>query len=173
MNPFSDRLRRLLVPPVVALLVAACAVVAGQSGPQSTSEGQTVYVVRHMQKDVGEDPGLTAEGQANAVRLAAMLAGEGIASVHASRTRRAMATARPLAERLGLDITPYDPARPEELVEQVRRAGGGALVVGHSNTVPDLVERFGGLRPEPIADHHYGTLYIVRPSGEVELLTVR
>jgi hypothetical protein len=46
---------------------------------------------------------------------------------------------------------------------------GAALVVGHSNTVPDLVAAFGGSRPAPLTEQDYGTIYVVRAgSSEVE-----
>jgi len=47
------------------------------------------------------------------------------------------------------------------------------LIVGHSNTVPGLVELFGGARPAPLSDTDYGTLYDVEPDGRVITAPVR
>jgi hypothetical protein len=39
-------------------------------------------------------------------------------------------------------------------------------VVGHSNTVPDIVEQLGGARPEPIAHDRHGDIWrITRPAA--------
>jgi hypothetical protein len=50
---------------------------------------------------------------------------------------------------------------PEPLVEQVLRVSGNVLVVGHSNTLPDLMKRLGVKQPVSIADSEYGDLFIV------------
>ena len=166
-----------------ALLAALALALAPVGAPAATpAEAQQlqpvavahpVYIIRHMQKADGPDPALTAEGAANAQRLAAMLKDKGIAAIFATRTKRAMETAAPLAKALGLQVRPYDPTGFGLLAAQAAAAGGPVLVVGHSNTVPDLVESFGGERPAPIADEEYGTLYDVEPGGTVVAMTVR
>jgi hypothetical protein len=47
------------------------------------------------------------------------------------------------------------------------------LVVGHSNTVPELVQLFGGTRPAPLSDQDYGTVYDVEPDGKVVAAQLR
>ena len=75
-----------------------------------------------------------------------MLAKSGIKAIFATPTRRAMETAQPLAAKLGIAgdaaTIPRNPARARR--KAVRRSPGAVLIVGHSNTVPDLVARFGG-----------------------------
>ena len=132
-----------------------------------------VFVIRHLQKGEGADPSLTAEGKANAMRLASVLKGKGIKAIFATPTRRAMETGEPLANALGLKVTPYDPSNVAALASAVRSAAGPVLIVGHSNTVPELVALFGGARPAPIADDEYGTLFEVAPDGKVTSTVVR
>lgn len=132
-----------------------------------------VFVIRHFQKGAGADPSLTAEGGANAQRLAVMLKDKGIKAIFATSTRRAMETGEPLAKTLGLQVTPYDPSNVAALAAAVRAAGGPVLIVGHSNTVPELVALFGGARPAPIGDDDYGTLFEVDPDGSVASAPVR
>lgn len=131
-----------------------------------------VFVIRHLQKAEGADPSLTAEGHANAERLAAMLKDKGIKAIFATPTRRAMETGEPLAKAFGLTVTPYDPANVGALGAAVKAAAGPVLIVGHSNTVPELVALFGGARPAPIADDQYGTLFEVAPDGTVTSASV-
>jgi broad specificity phosphatase PhoE len=55
-------------------------------------------------RDGAADPGLTALGEAQAEAVAAFLQSEQIAAIHSSPARRALATAQPLAEKIGLEI---------------------------------------------------------------------
>src|SRR5690606_27175880 len=103
---------RLAVSTLLVLLLgvfAAC-----------TATPSRVFIVRHAEKAAGTDPGLTAAGTARAQALAKELAGSGITRVFSTDTRRTRETARPLAERLGLDVEIYDPADPAALVADVR-----------------------------------------------------
>lgn len=148
----------------------ACAMVA-MVGAMPASAADTVYVIRHMQKADGADPSLNAEGRAAAASLADLLAEKGITAIYATPTRRAMETAAPIAIRVGLSVTPYDPADPAALIKAATAANGRVLIIGHSNTVPELVALFGGDRPPAIGEEDFGTLYIVR-TGSSEVDTV-
>jgi broad specificity phosphatase PhoE len=159
---------------LAALMLAVSPAVAPAAPPAEVRATlQTpVYIVRHMQKAEGSDPALTVEGAANADRLAAMLKDKGVVAIFSTPTRRTMETAAPLAKALGLNVTLYDPANPAALAAGVAAAGGPVLVVGHSNTLPDLVSLFGGAKPAPLSDQDYGTLYEVEPGGGVVTVPV-
>jgi phosphohistidine phosphatase SixA len=134
---------------------------------------QHVYVMRHLQKAPGDDPALTKEGALLADLLAGQLGNFGIKAVFATPTRRATQTGEPLARFLRIPVTPYDPRDVPALVAAVKAVPGDVLVVGHSNTVPDLVAALGGTRPAPIGESQYGTIYQVTDgSPDVRLLSV-
>jgi broad specificity phosphatase PhoE len=154
-------------------VAATVALVTAEGAAPTHHITHDTYVVRHMQKAQGDDPSLTDEGRRNAEALAEMLADEGIVAVFATPTRRAMETGAPLAKRLGIAVTPYDARNPDSLVQSVAAAAGPVLVVGHSNTVPDLVARFGAARPAPMSEESYGTLFVVARGGEVTTLELR
>ncbi len=142
----------------IAALIAAAAFF-----PAAAQAADTVYVMRHLQKAAGDDPPLTEEGAILAEMVAAMLGGEdfGIKAVFATRTRRAQQTGAPLAKFAGVPVTPYDPRDVPALVAAVKAVPGNVLIVGHSNTVPDLVAAFGGTKPPPLSESDYGTIYQV------------
>ncbi|UVI38411.1 alpha/beta fold hydrolase [Qipengyuania spongiae] len=123
------------------------------------------YVMRHLPRGDGQDPGLTPEGNKQALRLADLLGDVGIVKIFVTDTRRARDTAAHLATRLGIVPTVYDPRNPQTVVDAVATDGRPVLVVGHSNTVPDLVARFGGTRPEPLSENDYGTIWRVDAGG--------
>jgi broad specificity phosphatase PhoE len=99
------------------------------------------------------------------LRLAARLAAR-----LATDTRRARDTAAPVAARHGLDVEPYDHRRLADLAARLRERRGTVLVVGHSNTTPELVRLLGGDPGAPIAHDEHDRLYRVDPaSGETTL----
>ena len=46
------------------------------------------------------------------------------------------------------------------------------LVVGHSNTVPDLIVRFGGNSAPQLTEEDYGTVFAIDATGKVHEINV-
>lgn len=119
-----------------------------------------IYVTRHAEKAaVEKDPDLTPQGAARARMIGAMLQKTGIRYIFSSATNRTRQTARPLAERLALNVELYDAAKPQVAIEKIKSLSGPTLLVGHSNTLPDLVKMLGGGTIPPIGDDEYDRLY--------------
>lgn len=161
-----------------ALLLFCAASAAGQ---------QTIVVVRHAERADGgaagapgmvspaKDPPLSAAGKARAARLASMLRSAGIAHVFTTEYKRTRETAAPLAAQLKLTQVMAAAKDIDPLVERVRQVKGNVLIVGHTNTVPDLLKRFGLKDTVTIADDEYDNLFIVvRPvAGDATLIRLR
>ena len=85
----------------------------------------TLILVRHAQSEANAagvftgsmDVALTEYGRRQAEALADRLAGRAITAVYASTLQRAQATARPTAERFGLEVTVLDALREAGLGE--------------------------------------------------------
>lgn len=161
---------------VSALFLALAAPAAAQ---------QTIFVVRHAERagvagapgivSPANDPPLSAAGKARAARLAAMLRSAGIAHVFTTEYKRTRETAAPLAGQLKLTQVMAAAKDLDPLVERVRQVKGNVLIVGHTNTVPDLLKRFGLKDTVTIADDEYDNLFIVfRPAaGEPTMARLR
>jgi broad specificity phosphatase PhoE len=122
--------------------------------------------MRHLQAETGEDPGLTAAGRREAQLLANWFENSDKPhTIFVTRYRRSQETAAPLAARLRILPIVYDPSNNDALIQAVSAKGGNVLVVGHSNTVPDIVERLGGARPAPIEHHEHGDIWRVPGRG--------
>jgi phosphohistidine phosphatase SixA len=157
-------MRRLRVV-LVALAVLTATASAALSQPY-------VVVVRHAERADGgggmtADPPLSAAGRARARRLAAMLADLQLTAVFATEFARTQQTAAPTAAAHKLQVTTVKADDGNALVEAIRRADGSVLVVGHSNTVPEIVKRLGVATPVTVADDEYDHLFIVTPEHEV------
>ncbi len=116
----------------------------------------TIYLVRHAEKvaDGSRDSALTDEGIARAGRIAQMLADKDIVAVYSSDFIRTRETARPLAERLGLEIEIYSPYPDDAaaFAEALKATDGIILVVGHSNTTPEITALLSGQTVDDVGD---------------------
>lgn len=139
----------------------------------------TVYIVRHAEKDLKNpsdtDPALSLDGQDRAKELATLLMPKRILAVYATPFKRTKLTAEPTAYGHGVKVQTYDPADPAGLASTILRQhkGGGVVIVGHSNTVLELVEAFGIKRPLPaLNDDDYDYIFTITVEGNsIQLLT--
>jgi broad specificity phosphatase PhoE len=101
-----------------------------------------------------------------------MLKDAGVSAIYATDTERARDTAKPLADALGLKLTQYDTgggmrgpvdARPFVAMLAKEHAKDVVLVVGHSNTIPDLLKALGCPGDLKIAPDEYDNLFVVVP----------
>jgi phosphohistidine phosphatase SixA len=162
-----DLVPRLLVGkrPVVTLLCFAAAA--------SAAAQRAIILVRHAEKAVDANEAgvpLSEAGHARAARLARMLAGAGITEIYATETDRARQTAEPLAKALGLAVRTYSPRdaagklAPRILIDRLKKDDAGVvLVVGHQNTVPDVIGALGYRGKVEIGDGDYDDLFVVVP----------
>ncbi|ODP38318.1 SixA phosphatase family protein [Sphingomonas turrisvirgatae] len=127
------------------------------------AKDQPIYVTRHYDTPAGErDPDLLPAGKARAERLGKLLAGKRIATIYVTDYRRTRQTAAPLATRRGIPVETYDPRDTSGIVARAKAATRPVLIVGHSNTVPDIVEQLGGTRPAELAHEDFGDLWTLR-----------
>ena len=163
-----------------ALLCALGAAAHAQDSPT------VVLVIRHAEKAVepGDNPGLSEAGQKRAQELVELAEEAGVTAIYTTQFKRAQDTAKPLAARLSIPVTPVEVNRenagtyPAMLAKSVlaKHAGQVVLVIGHSNTVPAIVEAFGGKRPAAIDDAtEFDRVFVlvVPKSGPVKLVKTR
>jgi probable phosphoglycerate mutase len=178
MYPFRLRLSQVILPfATLAIILALGPVVpAGQIDAQ---EGATlVYLVRHAEKEAqpADDPPLTPVGSERADLLANLLKDAGLTHIHSTRFERTRRTAQPVADSTGLEIQYYNHLNLMGLASSLTDAPGRHLVVGHSNTIPALVEFLGGDPGEPIDEAtEYDRLYllVLHSDGQVTTTLLR
>ena len=138
------------------LMLAACVT------PQAAPPHPNIYIMRHLHTPAGAtDPDLTGEGQRYAVAVADWFRRDPPNVIYVSSPKRAQQTAAPLAARLKLTPKIYDPKDTAGLIAAVKAEAGTVLIVGHSNTVPDIVEQLGGARPAPLVHEDFGDIWHV------------
>lgn len=123
----------------------------------------TILLLRHAEKvDASQDPELSTAGKQRSELLVKMLNDLPIEKIHTTNFVRTRDTVTPLAKAKGLKPEFYNPRELEVFAEKLKREEGVHVIVGHSNTTPDLVARLGGDPGEPIVEAtEYDRLYIV------------
>lgn len=137
---------------------------------QNLQDSATTFIlVRHAETTgSGSNPNLSADGQARATRLSQMLDKVNLNAVYSSNYKRTTQTAQPTAIAKGLSVTIYDPTDPGNIASQVLHSYplGAVLIVGHSNTIPELLNVLVGSNTFPdIAESEYDNLFIVHVSA--------
>jgi broad specificity phosphatase PhoE len=154
----------------LALSLLLCALSACASRPAATVPLEFV-LVRHAEKadDDPRDPSLSDAGRARAQRLAESFAGREVFAVYATGYKRTRDTAGPTASAHATAVSVYDAKLPAaEFAAQLRRRHpvGKVLVVGHSNTVPDIAAALCGCEVAPMTDTEFDRRIVVDFDGQ-------
>jgi broad specificity phosphatase PhoE len=182
---------------VIGLLVAVLALGSSQpagSAPPigSASNRQTVargasepggpgvvFLVRHAEradagmaaaKMAGADPELSDAGKARAAALAALLKDAKITAIFTTQYKRTRDTAQPLATATGVAAATIDSKDTAALIDRLKASAGNVLVVGHSNTVPEIIKALGIGEPVEIAEDQFDNLFVVIRGASPALL---
>ncbi|MBT8315181.1 MAG: histidine phosphatase family protein [Maribacter sp.] len=126
----------------------------------------TFYFIRHAEKDRSDaensDPELTQDGLGRAMHWAEILDEVAIDAVYTTDYERTQMTAAPTAVKKNLTVQIYDPATIDIDQFKAENLNKKVLVVGHSNTTPDFVNKMlGQEKYGQIDDDQNGSLFIV------------
>ncbi len=153
LRPFA----RWMLPLFIGASVFATAAVA---------QPPVIFLVRHAERAaisgrVPSDTGLSTAGQDRAQHLAEALKDAKITAIFASEYKRTQETAAPLAHSLGIppEVVSADDLR--SLVAKIRAARGNVLVIGHSNTLPQIINALGVSARLTIAETDFDDLFLV------------
>jgi len=162
---------KILISIVFAMAVFCQPLVA-----QDQFKPITVFLIRHAEREdePRQDPPLSKDGVARSQALARLLSSAGIKAIFTSQFTRTKQTAEPLATKLGINVTPFtlksNPAKPRQIAEEstaevtnkiLEHAGESVLVVGHSNSIPDVIKMLGGDFIPTIDERKFDDLFIV------------
>jgi phosphohistidine phosphatase SixA len=122
-----------------------------------------VVVVRHAEKAISDadDPDLSPAGRARAEALARILNDSGIKAIFTSEFKRTQETAAPTAASTHIAPTVVAAKDTAALTEKLHQLNGNALVIAHSNTIPDIIKALGIKVVIKIPDTDYSDLFIV------------
>jgi phosphohistidine phosphatase SixA len=170
-TPSLTRRRRPFLAPLWLLALIGIVILVAAVVYWNSATTTTVVLVRHAEKELDaiSDAPLSPQGEKRATRLAQMFGDSEafgrVRKVYVTNTRRTQQTAAALEQRLNVPGQVVEAKTDSrELARRVLRENRGsvALVVGHSNTVPEIVAALSGAEVvPPIAEEEYDTLYVV------------
>ncbi|MFK7955677.1 MAG: histidine phosphatase family protein [Lysobacterales bacterium] len=160
---------RLLVLLTVVFLFACAA-----TPPADTV---TLYLIRHAEtvsSSVNPDRPLNPEGLQRAAWLGEHFANLPVDQLYSTNITRTLQTIAPVARSKSLTINHYNPGELEPFADELRQLSGPALVAGHSNTTPALLNALErSNNHEQIDDAEHGLIFIVHMlDGEVHSVDV-
>ena len=139
-------------------------------GEVSHDNCSTFYLIRHAEKirvDKSEsNPDLNEKGLIRAEGWKAYFLDKGISKIYSTNYKRTFNTVKPFAVEKNIEIILYSPSDIEydEFIKS--NVGETALVVGHSNTIPNFVnELIDNNYYQQIDDLNNSNLYIVSICG--------
>lgn len=131
----------------------------------------TFYFIRHAEKDTSdsenEDPELIQKGLGRAMHWAEILKDVELDAIYSTNYNRTSMTAAPTAVKQDIDVEYYDPRIID--IEQFKadNLNRKVLVVGHSNSTPDFVNKITGEDIYASMEHDdNGSLFIVQIINE-------
>ncbi len=146
----------------------------------------TVILVRHAEREpitpATPDPPLTPAGQARAQALVQVANRAGLSAMFVTEFQRTQQTAQPVATALGITPTVVNVGgnasqHAHALAQTIlgSHLGQAVLIVGHSDTVPLVIEALG-LTPGPaIGANDFDRVFVVvkTESGSTRLISAR
>jgi len=131
----------------------------------------TILLVRHADINLppvpgSDNPPLNSAGRARAETLAHVAEAAGVITIFTSSFTRTKQTAEPLAAKLGIQPreVPSLPVLAREVLSGT--VGAVALIVGHSNTIPQMIAALGVPPPAPtIGEREFDNLFVVTVTG--------
>ena len=132
----------------------------------ASAKAPVIFLVRHAERaaisgHVPSDTGLSRQGKARAQDLAQALKDAQITAIYTSEYKRTKETAEPLALSLGIrpEVVQSDDFRT--LIAKLKALRGNALVVGHSNTLPQIINALSASSRVTVAETEYDNLFMV------------
>ena len=127
----------------------------------------TFYLIRHAEKDrtnpENRDPELNQEGLGRALKWGEVFEPVALDAIYSTNYERTTMTAAPVSVKKDIDVKFYDPntLNIEEFLQT--NAGKNVLIVGHSNTTPEMTNRLLGTQEyTDMDDSDNSSLFIVR-----------
>jgi broad specificity phosphatase PhoE len=156
---------------IVLLIFIGCDAENRKTAPAKPEPVTTIYLIRHAEKDRTDpsnpDPELNQDGLGRAMHWAEILDEIPLDIIYSTDYERTSMTAAPTSVKKDIPIEYYDPSALNVMDFKKEIMGKKVLIVGHSNTTPDLVNKLLGKENtySSMDDSDNGSLFIVHLFG--------
>lgn len=142
----------------------------------ATGTKTNIYIVRHAEKQPGEDPFLTTDGNIRAGDLMRTLKYKKIKRIYVSQFKRTQQTADSMFLKLGIDTVQYiaDVSCTDlfNAIEKNNDWNKHILIISHSNIMQKIIFKLGvtDFPQQNIPANEFDNLYLVRFKNKQPLL---
>ncbi|MES1216858.1 MAG: histidine phosphatase family protein [Bacteroidota bacterium] len=155
----------------IILMLMACSMLGA-------SCSHKYYIVRHAEKEAtsgaantkNNNPSLSEAGKVRALVLREELKDKHISYIYSTNTARTISTATPLSEASGVKIQLYNSTDSlKEFIAKLKSIKkGNVLIVGHSNTVDDIINQLCNevKLSADLPESQYDNLFIITYKGK-------
>jgi len=156
----------------ILLLLVYCQASFSQIQTNEIKADETgYYFIRHAEKNRSNpkdsNPELNKEGKLRALNWAYFFREIPLEAIYSTDYIRTISTAQPVADDKNLPIIIYNPNDLNINMFMKENQGRLVLVVGHSNTTPELVNAMlGDQKFEQMKDNDNSSLFIIRETNE-------
>ncbi len=151
--------------PVTSLTDKSATLADGREITLESKYGKyTIILVRHAEKmDESNDPELSTKGVERATRLAEILKMYKADKVYATDYKRTKGTVNAYMMNSKSGLQTYDVAKQTELKGRIIKNGvRRSIIVGHSNSIPQLINTISGLSLKEFGSNDYGNLILIK-----------
>ncbi|MEP6809706.1 MAG: histidine phosphatase family protein [Chthoniobacterales bacterium] len=153
---------------ILALVFVAGLLATAEAAP-------TIFLVRHAEKEHSfsanqNNPPLSSAGRKRARALAFLLRDTHPVAIYVTEFARTQETAAPLAAAVRIRPTVLAAKATSALAARLKQTRGCAVVVGHSNTIPEILHALGVESQIKIAETQYDNVFVVLPRPPPRLL---
>ena len=127
-----------------------------------------VFALRHADRTPDPQDDLSPKGLARARLLARMLSESGVSTAFCSSAKRTQMTVQPLRDVLGerltiMKISTSSTSHVQDIVDGVTALPDDAvaMIVGHSDTVPEIVRKFTAKTVDEIKAGEFDKLFVL------------
>ena len=153
---------------VILLLTITFANFLNAQTTPATGNKTKIYIVRHAEKQAGEDPLLTPEGNIRAGDLMRTLKNKRIKRIYVSQFKRTQQTADSMFLQLGIDTVQYnaDVSCTDlfNAIEKKQDWNKHILIISHSNIMQKIIFNLGvtNFSQQNIPANEFDNLFLVR-----------
>jgi len=150
----------------IIFFIIAISLVTIQNIKGQKDQTTTYYLIRHAEKSradkTNSNPNLTEIGLQRAQNWAKVFKNVTFDFIYSTNYNRTIQTAQPTALSNNLEILFYNPRELYNDEFKIQTTGKTVLIVGHSNTTPQFVNKILGIQKySDIDDTNNANLYIV------------
>ena len=154
----------------IVLLLITLFCILNLQAQETETETTTYYLIRHAEKvrsnAKNKNPNLTEKGVDRAINWSKTFEHINFDYIYSTNYNRTVQTALPTAKRKNLEIRFYDPSDLFNEEFKALTKGKTVLIVGHSNTTPQFVNKILATKKYiDIDDRNNSNLYILTISN--------